>query len=156
MCGWRKLLSFLAALLACISVTEVGYFAYVVVRHRQEFSPSDCVITSFINFSTLFFSAAIVAGIVQSNEALITTWLVYAVVELFRSIFTLRDSWDKIMDYRSLEGILLTCDAGLQAFHILVVLFLLFIIKLEREQHENSIRIRFISSSLIMNSIKTN
>lgn len=148
MCGWQKLLSFLAVLLACISVTEVGYFAYVVVKHRQEFSASDCTITSFINFSSVFFSAALVAGIVQSNEALITTWSVYAVIELFRSSFILCDSWNEAKNFESHERIITTCDASLQAVHITVVLLLLNILKSDRRRHVKSLNILSITQTL--------
>lgn len=132
MCKLKKFLSIIVIILNCVVVIEVGYFCWFIAKNRESFSMENLLITLFINFSMLFFAVAVIVGVLQSNPAMLFTWIVYATIEISRSSIVLYDSWAHQSD-KIYERIFNSCDVGVQALSIIVVSVLLQVIKLQDE-----------------------
>lgn len=131
----KKFLSFVVVILSLINVSEICYFAYIIGGNYRELTFHNLLITAFINLAGIFFVLTLAIGISQSNEALLKTWMVYALLELSRSCFILYATWAHPKD-DNFERIFNSCDALVQVLLIVTVFQFLRVIKVQRESEK--------------------
>jgi len=150
---YKRFLLLSIILLTIVNVGEVGYFCYLIVKHCEELSTNDIVITTFLNLSTIFFVAVLFIGLAQEGTALLRVWIVYSILELSRSFMTVYDSWNDGDD--TFDKIFTSCDAGLQLTQlILVFIFLRSIIT--TSECANEFKISTIGQSIELNTVNHN
>lgn len=140
----KKILSFVVIILSLINVSEICYFAYIIGENYRELTLHNILITAFINLAGIFFVLTLAIGISQSNEALLKTWMVYAILELSRSCFILYATWANPKD-DNFERIFNSCDALVQVLLIATVFKFLQVLKAQRESEK---KISMIGRSL--------
>lgn len=138
-------------LLTIINVGEVGYFSYLIAKHFEELSTCDLLITTFLNFSTIFFAAVLFIGLTKERTSLLRVWIVYSVLELSRSFMTVYDSW-KVED-DTFDKIFTSCDAGVQL--TLIILVFIFLRGISTVS-ETDYKISTIGRSIELNAVKHN
>lgn len=143
----KKFLIVFIILLTCITIVEIGYFSYLIIRYYKELQVVDLVITTFINFSATFFTAVLILGVAQSKTALLRVWIVYAILELSRSVMTVYDTWAEPND-NNFDRVSSSCDAGLQLTLLIVVFIFHHVIK---DESVSLIKISSIGRSIELN-----
>lgn len=143
----KKLLSIVVIILSVVNLSEISYFAYKICENHRELTLQNLLITAFINLAGLFFVITLFVGIAQSNEALLKTWIVYAVFELSRSSIILYTTWAEPKD-DNFEKIFNTCDVLVQTLLILVVLIFLHVLRVQRNLEKTEKKISTIERSL--------
>lgn len=145
----KKLLTIVVIVLSVVNLSEISYFAYKIAENHRELTLRNLLITAFINLAGLFFVLTLFIGIAQSNEALLKTWIVYAIFELSRSSIILYATWAEPRD-DNFEKIFNTCDVVVQTLLILVVLLLLYVLRVQRKSEK---QISTIERSLAMHEM---
>lgn len=145
----KKLLSIVVIILSVVNLSEISYFTYKICENHRELALQNLLITAFINLAGLFFVLTLFVGIAQSNEALLKTWIVYAVFELSRSSIILYATWAEPKD-DNFEKIFNTCDVLVQTLLILVVLIFLHVLRAKRNLEKTEKKISTIERSLAM------
>lgn len=124
MCRLKTFSVSLVFLLCCIEVSQVGYFCYMISSYFEDIEAENFAISVFVNFSILFFILTLVVGIVQSNEALVYLWIVYAMVELLRSLLIICISWTNPIE-EHFEKIFNCTDVTIQTVLIFAVVIII-------------------------------
>lgn len=146
MCKLKKVLAIILIALSLINFAEICYFGYVICENYHELALFNLLITVFINFAGIFFIVVLIVGIAQSNDALLKTWMIYALLELMRSSIIFYDTWTDPKD-DNFEKIFNSCDTILQVLMILTVFEYLQVIRIQKDSEK---KISTIERSLAM------
>lgn len=97
--------------LSVLSIFELGYTIFVLAKHLEDFSAFNLFITSFINFSIVFFGVTLIIGVIKSNCEILLISLIYLIVEIIRSTLNyFYGSWESDSDFY--EKVFVAVDSG--------------------------------------------
>lgn len=109
--GLKHFLVFGIITLSCITILELFYTGFVVVKNFNDFTWSDLLITSLINCCIIFFAVSSIAGVTSENFGLLVTCLIFLLLETIRMIKGFYETWVDD-DEKDFNKFFITIDAG--------------------------------------------
>jgi hypothetical protein len=97
--------------LSCITILELSYTGFVVVKNFNEFSWWNLIATLAINLIIIFFAVTSIFGATSENFGLLVTCMAFSIVELVRSLINAYDTWSD-EEEKGFNKIFATFDAG--------------------------------------------
>jgi hypothetical protein len=137
----RKILSGTAVALSCLNILEVGFFIWVLCLYHDAFPLSGLLVSIFINFSSVFFSVALIIAVVTQDESLLKVWLVYSLVELSRTCMTLYESSEHTND----EYLAKTFNSWDVALHVMLIFIVIALLTSLLRRSKTKLEISTIS-----------
>lgn len=98
--------------LSCISVLELVYTFYILATNFDDFTLFELSMTFIFNFAIIFFAIATIHGVKSENLGLLSTCLIFFILELMRMTKGLIELWTSDDDENTFNRFFITLDAG--------------------------------------------